>query len=281
LGTTKTPMGNLYSCSTPNIYLKRVFSSLKDGNANLSTEKFAKQLGIGHSTLKMVLTNKRQLTVPQALSAARGLKLSPEETLFLERLTLKVSAKDSWQTAYYAKTLSKIRQSAKVRAVEVSEKVILSEPFCMPFLVYLLETNATASSIDSLDFAALAKQFGCSTDDLEKFVEKLRKTNLLEEKNDGKFHVRFDRLSHKAQQKIYLKNQLALSSRKIDEGFDSRENFFVGYTFTASDENLLELQMDLKALMEKYMAMTSTQNEVQIAQATFQVFPVVKVRKPI
>ena len=106
----------------------------------------------------------------------------------------------------------------------------------------------------------------------------LGKAGHINEDREGKFHIVFSQMNHKLLQRSYLKNLLESASKRIDTDYEKPTSHFVGYTFTASDSNLVQLRMDLKTLMEKYMAEEPDQaSATQIAQACFQIFPVVSI----
>ncbi len=46
---------------------------------------------------------------------------------------------------------------------------------------------------------------------------------------------------------------IELSLKKVEEEYENPLSFFINYSFTANEENLLKIQWDLKQLMEKYM----------------------------
>ncbi|MES2854474.1 MAG: hypothetical protein V4692_01370, partial [Bdellovibrionota bacterium] len=77
--------------------------------------------------------------------------------------------------------------------------------------------------------------------------------------------------------KKYIKSLLEQAAKKVDTEYESPVSHFVGYTFTASDDALRRLRLELKSVMEKYMSeATPADHGIQIAQASFQIYPVVK-----
>lgn len=262
----------VYEFSSAQDFIQSAFSSSRSGNNAMTVEKYAKQIGIGKSTLKMILCGKRKPTVHQVLSIARALRLSLKDTSYLETLTLRESAQSTWEKTYYSKILAAKKREVKVSTISISEKKLLSSPMVLPLLVYIMENKTT-----EIDYAKLSKKLQLSQESIKELVSHFQKNEMLMKQPDGAFHVAFDKLNHRLLQKNYLKKWLTEAANKMDSEYDKAESLFVGYTFGATNESLHELQMEIKGLMEKYMAMEiEGDGSKAIAQACFQVFPVIR-----
>ena len=224
----------------------------------------------------MILSGKRHPTVHQILSIARTLKLSESETRYLESLALKDAAQNEWEIAYYTKSLKKQKKSLKLANVNTSKKDLLSNPLVLQILIFLLEMKSKDPKfIVDENIQLLSKQFKITVPQVRDVILIIEKTGLLTHQPDGSFHIVFDKMNHKDLQKKYLKNLLDLSREKIESDYENENSHFIGYTFTASRQNLQHLKSDLRSLMEKYLA--EPHDELagcKIAQACFQVFPV-------
>ncbi len=262
-------------------FLRATFEQSKRGAPNLTIDKFADELGVGTSSLKMIFSGKRTPTVHLALSAARALKLSPAETSYLETLVLKDAARDEWERSYYSRNLKKLKRELRVVRVNTSQKELLADPLALPLLVYLLELKQKQSEVSTeSSHKELAKKFDCHPDRIRDLLAVFERTGALETKSDGSIHVVFDKMNHRGLQKKYLKNLLDQAAKKIETDYDSPNSHFTGYTFTASNDALRRLKMELKSVMERYIAeATETDAEIQIAQACFQIFPVTSTRR--
>jgi uncharacterized protein (TIGR02147 family) len=270
-------MKSIYQYPSFRAYLKASFENSKRGNPALSMEKYANHLGISCSSFKMIMSGKRNATTHLALKTARVLKLSPDEISYLEGLVLKDSAKGDWERTYYVRLLAQRKKAVKVQTINSSQKSFLGDVLVLPLLVYLMELRSHVSSFDKIDLISIAEKFGMTLGRIQELIELFKKEQILNVNEDGNFHVVFDRLSFRMAQKEYLKKLLNESVARIEKDYDTPTSFFVGYTFTVSDEGLMALQLDIKAMMEKYMAMPLSQEKIKIAQACFQVFPIVEI----
>jgi transcriptional regulator with XRE-family HTH domain len=253
-------------------FIKSSFVLAKKHNPSLNVERYAKRLGLGVSTLKMILSGKRRPTVYQTLSVARDLRLSSGEIAYLEALSLHEAAKDSWQKAYYAKLLAAKKKDVKVSTIHTSQKKLLSDPIILPLLVYLMGRKP-----EEIDYFKLAKELRVSEKRVIELVNYFKANEILLSQSEGQHHVAFDKLSHRVVQKNYQKSLLTDVAGRIDTEYDNPTSLFLSYTFSATEEMLLQLQIDLKNIMTKYMAEdVRNESKIQIAQACFQVLPVIR-----
>ena len=224
----------------------------------------------------MILTGKRIPTVHQALCIARGLKLSAEETKYLETLALRDSAKNDWEIAYYNKQIKVQKKDLKTINVNTSSKDLIADPLILQILVYLLEMkNLDPHFTLEQETEKMAQRFGLEENRLKSILVNIKRAGLLESEVGSGFHVVFDKMNHKEMQKKHLKNLMNLASKKMDSDYENPYSHFTGFTFTASPENLLNLQSDLRSLMQKYLSEKHEDlSGRKIAQACFQVFPV-------
>jgi transcriptional regulator with XRE-family HTH domain len=241
------------------------------GNAKLSVRSFAKRIGIGASSLKMILSGKRNPTLAQVFLLAKAQRRPSSEVSYLETLCLKESAASDWEQAYYSKALKIKSQSIKIKSSTTSEVDLLNDPLVLPLLVDLMDSDSS-----NIDEKKLALRFSVTQKYISELIERFKSKKMLTEKSGGQFHIAFDKINHKFQQKKFIKDNLNESLRRVDSNYDNPTCFFTTYTFSATTENLLHLQMDLKILMEKYMSVDFKLmgDERNVAQASFQIFPV-------
>ncbi len=256
-------------------YLKAAFQTAKEGQPRLTISSYAGKLGLSSSTLKMILTGKRRLTVHQALKVAKSLRLPDEETSLLETLALRDSAQEPWERAHYTRRLSQQEKVRKVRTIHASDRELLTDPMSLPLLIYLMETGA--GGIAPLDCQNVGQLFGLEASRVKDAVVRFQRLGLLKVSHDGKFHVLFDRLNHKLLQKRYMKRLLAEASRRVDTDYENRASAFVNYTLATDADSLARLREDLQNMMEKYLAVSPVPGVPrQIAQACFQLFTVAR-----
>jgi hypothetical protein len=222
--------------------------------------------------MKMILSGKRKVTIHQALNAARVLRLSPEETSYLESLVLKESANGAWQKAYYANVLKQKRKKRSVVTRGTSQKSLLADTLALPLLVDVMDSKDGVP-----DIPRLAKRFNACPERIARLIMDLKRCDVLQKKADGSFHVVFDKFSHRPLQKRLLTQLLSEASTRIENDFEKDHSLFVTYSFSTTEERLAQLRMDLKALMEKYMSHNQfREDHRQVAQACFQVFPMTR-----
>lgn len=273
----------VFKLNSTNEFFTVAFEREKSSRRTFTVQKFAEHLGIGLSSLKMILAGQRQPTVRQTIQAAQALHLSESETNYLDALACLENADADWERRYYSKKLKASRKAVRLETLVVSNKDVLADPISFPLLIYLIELgDDRARFVESGDFDMLARQLGVSPDRIRKLVSMFKQSQLLSTSADGQTHITFDRFKHKHDQKQYLKSLLTTSQKKIDTDFDSKAATFLAYTFSAGPENLESLKSDLKRLMEKYLTISAKESgTVQVAQAGFQIFPLATIPKPL
>jgi hypothetical protein len=250
-------------------YLIGAFDQAKRLDSKVTVQIYAKRLGMGPSSLKMILSRKRKPTIHQMLTVARTLRLSVSETSYLETLALMDSALGDWEVAYYSKMLKAKKRELKLSTLATSQTSLLADTLALPVLVELLESKPT-----EIDFARLAERFKTTTAVMRNLIEDLRKNEILNQKPDGHFHIVFDQFRHKPLQKKYLQKVLAEASKKIETDYDRKDSLFVNYVINLTPSMMADLQMDLKRVMLKYMNQEITDQACrQVAQASFQIYP--------
>jgi hypothetical protein len=81
------------------------------------------------------------------------------------------------------------------------------------------------SSTSTINEEKMDKRFGTSTDHIKNLVSKLASNEILQHKNDGNFHVDFDKINHRHSQKKYIKNSLVEAARHVDSDYDNPSDF--------------------------------------------------------
>lgn len=265
----------VYDYLTARDFIIAAFAKTRSGNGLMTVERYAAKLGLGVSTLKMILSAQRKPTVHHVLSVARTLRLSLSETSYLETLVLKDAAKTSWETAYYTRLLAEKKKHVQLSNISTSDKELISESEVLPLLIYFMESKG------QIDSTWLSKELNVSRQRVEELIGRFQKSEILQKRTVGDaFHVAFDKLTHRTLQKKFLQKVLLETIKKIDSEYEKPESLFVNYTFSATPQLLLELQIELKNLMEKYLALPpGDNNSLTVAQACFQVYPVIRAER--
>ncbi len=274
-------MPTLTQASSAAEFFKMIYDRFKSNSPRFNIELFSEELNIGVSTLKMILSGQRQPTSHQALAAAKALRLSPDETEYLENMCLRDFSESDWEKSYYARKLKRIKSQLKVERVETSDKLLLADPLAIPLLVYLTESETPLlEDLSTPDVKELAKIFNTSADLVQSLLQKFKDSKVIQKSKDGKFHIVFSRINYKELQKRYLKNLMEATLQRINNEYGSPTSHFVAYTFSTNESALSRLNMDLKSLMEKYMAEDpKPEKNSLLVQASFQLFPIAKIPK--
>lgn len=259
--------------STQNFFAKS-FEELKQGNPKLTMNSYAKRIGIGVSSLKMILSGKRKPTLHQVLTLARVRRFSVPQISYLETLSLKEAARTPWEKSYYSRLLKIKREELNLQTIQTSSEDLLTDSLALPLLVDLLDSKSI-----TIDEKMLAKRFNTKVEHIKQLIETFYEQQLLQTREDGQFHISFDKISHKHLQKKYIKASLAEANRRIDTDYDKSGAFFVTYSLSVTEDSLIRLQLELKELMEKFMAedLGSSLQRRELAQASFQIFPITHV----
>lgn len=263
-------MINVRQFETAKDFIKECFTQASYDNPNLTIGRYAEKIGVGESSLKMIFSGKRKPTIHQVFCCARAHRLSMQECSYLETLVLKESAQNGWETSYYTKLLNSKRKEIKVSTVTLSKQALLTDPLALPLLVDLLDSKDT-----DIDYKYLASRFATTEVKIKDLVAYFQKNDMLTKTKDGKFNIVFDRISHRIKQKEYIKSLISDAHRKVETHFDDPASFFVNFVFSADKHSLVRLQLDLKKLMNKYLAedFSKPGQTRKIAQANFQIYP--------
>ncbi|RYZ77189.1 MAG: hypothetical protein EOP05_02695 [Proteobacteria bacterium] len=257
------------------------FNERKSGYGSFSIAQFAQKTGVGVSSLKMILSGTRRPTVRQTLALASSMDLSFAEMSYLESLASAENAEDEWEKRFYKRALKEKRADIKVHRVSVTQKDVLTDLAALPLLVYLVELEESrVQFLERGDYSEAAEKLGIDSKHVARLIEVFFKMGVLNSDTGVKTHIVFDRLKHTHLQKNYLKARLTEASVRIDKDYESSVTAFSGYTFSADENQLIQLKLEMKELMEKYISAESESTEaVHIAQAAFQIYPVASLSK--
>lgn len=259
-------------------YLRSAFKNAKQGNSKLTLQTYAQKLGIGHSTLKMVLSGKRRLTLVHVHQIANKLKLSDSELEYFEALALKERTKQPTELRLYSRRVKRARAAAKLHSVLLSKKELLSDPYTLPILVYLTDSmkiTPDSFQLSESDISAISSKFSLSRGRVKQALDVIESVRLeIGAKKPVEVHYVFDKLVGLISQKQYLKNWLAEAALRIDSDYSNPETFFNSSTISISKENLASLNQELRTVLQNYMCISEQANDPStIAQVCIQLFP--------
>lgn len=251
-------------------FFSKSFEDLKQGNPKLTVSSYAQRIGIGASSVKMILSGKRKPTLHQVLALGRARRFSVAQISYVETLSLRESAQTTWEKSYYSRLLKSKSKELKLQTISTSHQSLLADRLALPLLVDLLDSKS-----QTIDEKKLARRFKTKEEHVRKLIEKFQEQKILTTYPDGQFHISFEKMSHKSLQKKYLKDSLIEAERRIESDYDKSNTFFVTYTLSVTEDSLSRMHVELKELLAKYMAEDLSQSSQprEVAQASFQIFP--------
>ncbi len=262
-------------------YLKKSYRAIKANQKSLTLEKYARQLGLSASGLKMILSGKRNLTPARVSQIARELKFSKIEREYFEALVLKEQSKRSEDKLYYHKRTVVIKDNEKLQQIVLSDKEFLTDHLVIPVMVYLTDIAKSPSDLKAVDAEQLSEKFNIPIKRVEKILKFLFESNALRlDQKNKEVHYSFGKLTHSLNQKIYLKNWFLESIQRMESMYSDQKTFFNASTISLPKDVSVQFKSELNELIQKYMSMdTNRSEEVELIQACFQVFPLLKERK--
>lgn len=272
---------NLHKFSDCRTWLKSLYDSHKTQNQSLTLAKFAMGLGLNASTLKMVLTGKRSLSLSQIPALAKKLSLTGDEVEILESMIMQEKAKNSSAKSHFSKKMKLAQKKLKISTRVLSQKSLLADPLTLPVLVYLTDILfrdsmlSSSSSTDPSVVSSVSAMFKISNLRAKSILENINKQDALQrEENEESIHYSYSRVHNTLQQKEYIKEWVRISEKSVDPLYERPETVFNSSTLSMTQEQLASFKTDLKELLEKYMSLrASSEEEIQIVQANFQVYP--------
>jgi uncharacterized protein (TIGR02147 family) len=237
-------------------FLKDRLVATKENNPKMNLGVFAKKMGLSQSSLNMILSGQRNLTVENIFSVAKFLKLSPVEHDYFENMVLRDQSEEGTpHRRYYEVKLKKIRRFAKIENISVTDKTLLSNWRIPALLIYLMDRKRQPSEELSQDeIRHIANRIQLPGKEIEKLMQKFFKSGLLSYTSDKQLHIEFDKLSSKISQKNYVSSIHGEFQKRVDEIFDDQNSIYRGFVFSLRKEAIPNFRDDILALYERYMA---------------------------
>lgn len=243
----------------------------------MSLEKLAISLGLKSSTLKMILTGKRKLSIHHIYPISKKLKLTEKEITYLETLVLLDKQKEETAKNLVTKKLNNIKKTNRLQSVTLSKKELLADPFVLPVMVYLTDIKKitkfdpdTTKDIEK----ELSQKFKLDEKRCSQILKIIQQANSISTKESSKeVHYIYSNVTNVLNQKQYLKNWLDTSKQEIESRYHDETTFFNTTTLSLTEEQVASLKKDLKQVLEKYLGMTNTTNDpLQLTQVNTQMF---------
>ena len=156
--------------------LRDILNTRKQKNISYSISALARDVGVSQSLLSLILHGKRKLTTTQAQKISILLNLKKNEEKKLIESTLLQTSKNQKFTKKFEQD-KKASESNKLNPVEVEKFTTISQWHHLPILT-LVTTRGFRNDLDWI-----AKRLGITAIEAKDAIERLKKLNLLVEKN--------------------------------------------------------------------------------------------------
>jgi uncharacterized protein (TIGR02147 family) len=258
-------------------FLKSIYGQAQEVQPGLTLAKFAEKLGIGYSSLKMILAGKRKLTLPQLYQITQMMKLSKQESEYLETLLLMEKAKKSSDRHYYLNRAKVATHLSPLKSIVVSDSEVLKDHLLLPILIYLsdLQAEVPTRPFSKTVIKTVVQRFRISEERAKQACDLIEKLDLLSQTKQGdECHFVYSRMSQALNQKQYLRSWLEESAKRIERDYNDPSTYFTAVTISVDGDSLLALKNELKLLFEKYLSLgEKNKPKDQLAQVCVQLYP--------
>lgn len=265
-------MKSIYKYSDYRAFLKDRYLDKKAADSRFSFQRFSKEAGINSPNyLKLVMDGDRNLTVSNIHQFAKALGLTESEVEFFETLVLLTQSTNAAEKKYYRSRLLRLKNGRIERQGQVKIKNLAEFPYLPAILV-----SADGLTLDVAE-QKISSRFNLKREQVEKVLQTLLKEKILELRESrlkltNDYFVQYDRLRASADQKQFLKAQLALSSRALENRYSSDAQFFA-HTFTTSPDRVAGMVQKFADLLEAVTEESSEDPPENAMQINIQFFP--------
>ena len=232
----------------------------------INQAKLAKKLGVGASSLKMIQSGARNLTVHNIHTFAHGMGLNPSEHEYFEALVHYEQAENAAEKRFYQKRL-KTTKEASSKSTRVNFQDLLKEWYMPAILVHLIDGNGV------LDADRISQKLGISKARVQETVDTLKKLGVFTENQGGKIHFVMDKFTPHFSKQIYLKKLIPVLQKKIESEFHSPSSYFETHAISLSEAQFRGFLEDHKLLVERYLSQDTTASTT-VYQLFTAAFPV-------
>jgi uncharacterized protein (TIGR02147 family) len=265
-------MKNIAQYSSYRKFLLDSFQAEKKATIGVTLATYGKAFGMAASTLKMILSGKRNLTVSNIHKIARAFKMSPMEHDFFEALVLLEQAESSEEKAFYKARSVGLRKEFKLAPMRTSDRRFISSWMAPALLVYLKDI----AGLNNIDEVKIAKKLNVPVEEVQKVLMALNEAGIISS-NVSETHVIFDKLTNRTGERDYIKSEALEVARRIEKDFSNPDTLFRAFTITVDRGDLPSLRAELIALLETYMAKPASPGGDRLVEkifvASYPVFP--------
>lgn len=259
----------------PSRWIRDRYLEKKEKSAAYSMRAFARDLGMSHSLLSMIMSGERPLTLNQAQKIAVSLNLSTHEEKKLMHLAL-VSLPDN------AKLGKKVRDDARKRMGNGQSFTTLdSEKFQLIAKWYhfpILDLTFTKDFRSNVSW--IAKRMGISAVEARGAVNRLLDLGLLEKKL-GKLrktqkNIQIESQKSKLAGRIY--NEQVMDRAKLEMKNTDQDAFMkrsiTGLSIAIDEKSVEEAKEALSRFKSEFIQRFATEKATEVYQFNLQFFPI-------
>ncbi len=255
-------------------FLREYYLARKASAPGYTYARFSEEAGLGAPNyLKLVIDEKRNLTVANIHQFALAMNLSRSDHQYFEALVLLNQARGTPDREFYEQRLSPLRAGRPKKTIRSQSPALVSQWF-VPAALLSLHERPTAE----VRFTDLSRKLGVPAAQLESAIEQMKKINLLKVQ-DGRFLVDFNhavyhdpKTSNLLQQK-YLQAQVERSMLAARRRSDPYSKLF-SHTFTMSRAAFQKYRDEVREFLDRMTAVSEGDPAEAVAQINIQLFVV-------
>ncbi len=233
-------------------FLRALFQLNKSHSKDSSMKSFSAKLGFSESSLRMILSGKRDLTVHNIHVLASKLRMSQVQTEIFEAMILRDQSETRAERSYHVQKLKILNSLHSMEDVRVSSKQLLSEWYFPELLLYLNERQLAELGLEEVK--QIASQLGLTLEKAEAAIAKVLQMDLsVTAVGSSEMHLAFLNTGSISAQKDYVKKCLQKCLHHVEADYKSGRSLYSIKSLPFTEDGLKEFGQEYKALVEKYM----------------------------
>lgn len=266
-------MKTIYQYTDHKIFLRDWFVEKKKSPSGFSYEKFSQLVGLSSPNyMKMVIEGKRNLTISNIHQVATGLRLSFDETQYLEALTLLNQSKVPQERSYFKHRLRALKDSKPTQSFHLNHFNLIAQWY-FPAVVVVLD----GCSVDQAP-SIIKQKTGLTDRQIQDVISILKEKSMLCE-IDGFYKLEFshfvvqDKKALSDANKKYLLDQLMLSRDLLENKYSKGPKFYA-HTFTISRDSFNTFSEKVNSFIETLTTESNAESPDEVIQLNIQLFKV-------
>jgi uncharacterized protein (TIGR02147 family) len=185
---------NVFGYSGPRQFLLDTLAENQRKARDFSVRKWAKEMGLSHALLVMLLQGKRPLKVKHGAALAKGLSFTSQESLYFHALLQYDSAQDPEEKSLCSLWLSELNPGKDFKVKELESYLAISH------WIYTALLAMTELREFSVDEENIAKRLGkkVTQNEVRAALERLMGLGLITRGSDGRVRSTFEKVTTKS-----------------------------------------------------------------------------------